>query len=99
MSHVLCFIKTQIHHTLIDVHKFINSSKYSYVSIHDGHMLMMYDIHMNLDFLNVTTNNISEHITITFNSNTWKAIHFVCVYKVHSFSISTFFKKIQNIIE
>jgi len=31
MSHILCFIKTKIHHTSTDVHKFVNSSKYSYV--------------------------------------------------------------------
>jgi len=100
MSHILCFIKTQIHHTLIDVRKFINSFKYSYVSIDDGHeLMMMYDIHMHLDSLNVTTNNSLERITITFNSDIQKAIHIVCVYKVHSFSISTFFKRIQNIIE
>jgi hypothetical protein len=96
MSHILCFIKTQIHHTLIYVHKFINSSKYSYVSVHDGHgLMMMYDIHMHLHSLNVTTNNNSEHITITFNSNTRKAIHIVCVYKTHSFSIFTFLTKFQ----
>jgi hypothetical protein len=90
---ILCFIKTQIHHTSIDVHKFINSSKYSYVSIHDGRgLMMMYDIHMHLDSLNVTTNNSPKHITIIFNSNTQKEIHIVCVYKAHSFSIFTFLK-------
>jgi hypothetical protein len=93
MFHILCLIKTHIHHTLIDVHKFINSSKYSYVSIHDGHRLMMYDIHMHLDSLSVVTNNSSKYIAIIFNSSTRKAIHIVCVYKVHSFSIFTMFKK------
>jgi hypothetical protein len=53
MSHILC-----IQHTLTDVHKFIDLSKYSYVSIHDGHgLMMMYDIHVHLDSFNVTTNN------------------------------------------
>jgi hypothetical protein len=28
MSYILCFIETKIHLALIDVHKFINSSKY-----------------------------------------------------------------------
>ncbi len=71
MFHILCLIKTQRHHTSIDVHKFINSFKYSYVSIHDGHgLMMMYDIHMHLDSLNVTTNNNSRYIAITFNINT-----------------------------
>jgi hypothetical protein len=47
MSHILCFIETKIHHALTYVHKFINSSKYSYISIHDDHgLMMMYDIHM-----------------------------------------------------
>jgi hypothetical protein len=56
MSHSLCLIKTKIHHSSIDVHKFINSLKYSYVSIHDGHgLMMMYDIHMHLDSFNVIT--------------------------------------------
>ncbi len=40
MSHILCHIKTSIQHVTIDVHKFINSSKYSYISIHGGHGLM-----------------------------------------------------------
>jgi hypothetical protein len=31
MSHILCFIKTKIHHASLDVHKFINSSKYSQI--------------------------------------------------------------------
>jgi len=85
MFHILCLIKTQIHHTLIDVHKFINVFKYSYVSIHDGHgLMMMYDIHMHLDSLNVTTNNNSKHITITFNSNTQKKyILYVCIKLIH----------------
>jgi len=47
MSHILCFIETIIHYASIDVHKFINSSKYSYIAIHDGHELtMIHDIHM-----------------------------------------------------
>ncbi len=31
MSHILCLIKTKIHHASTDVHKFINSSKHSYI--------------------------------------------------------------------
>jgi hypothetical protein len=30
MFHILCLIETKIHHASIDVHKFINSSKYSW---------------------------------------------------------------------
>jgi hypothetical protein len=37
MSHILCLIKTKIDHASIDVHKFMNSLKYAYISIHDSH--------------------------------------------------------------
>jgi hypothetical protein len=58
----------KIHHTLIDMHKFIYSSKYSYVSIHNDHGLMiMYDIHMHLDSFNTTIGDGSKYIT-TFNT-------------------------------
>jgi hypothetical protein len=54
MFHILCVIKTRIHHASIVVHKFINSSKYSYISTHDGHgLMMMYDIHMHLNSFNI----------------------------------------------
>jgi hypothetical protein len=40
------------------VHKFMNSSMYSYISILDGHGLMMkYDIHMHLDSFNTIIND------------------------------------------
>jgi len=52
------FIETIIHYVSIDVHKFINSLKYSYISIHDGHgLMMMYDIHMHLDSFNTITSD------------------------------------------
>jgi len=58
MFHILCLIELKIQHASTDVHKFINLSKYSYISIHDGHRLMiMYDIHMHLDFFNTITSN------------------------------------------
>jgi len=50
MFYILCFIETKIYYASIDVHKFISSPKYSYISIHDGHgFMMMYDIHMHLN--------------------------------------------------
>ncbi len=56
MFHILCFIETKIHHASIDVHKFTNSSKYSNISIHDGHgLMMMYDIQMYLYSFNIIT--------------------------------------------
>jgi hypothetical protein len=53
------------------VHTFINSLKHLHVSIHDGHgLLMMYDIHMNLDSFKTTTIDGSKNIITTFNINT-----------------------------
>ncbi len=97
MYHILCLIKTRIHHASIDVHKCISSSNYSYLSIHDGHgLMMMYDIHMHLHSFNTITNDGSKYVTTTFNINTPKIIHIVCVYTFHSCSISTFLHKISN---
>jgi hypothetical protein len=71
MSHILCLIKTKIHHASTYVHKLINSLKYSYISIHDGHgLMMMCDIHMHLDSFNTITNDGSKYIVLTFNLNT-----------------------------
>jgi hypothetical protein len=85
MSHILCLIKTKIHHALIDVHKFINSSKYSYISIHDGHgLIMLYDIHMHLNFLNIITNDSLEYITTTLILVHEKQdILYVCMELIH----------------
>jgi len=88
MFHILFFIETRIQHASTDVHKFINSS---YISIHDGHGLMiMYDIHMQLDSFNTIINDGLLYRATTFNINTQKVIHIVCVYRSHSCSISTF---------
>jgi hypothetical protein len=100
MSHILCLIKTRIQHASTNVHKFINSSKYSYISIHDGHGLMiMYDIHMHLDLFNTILSDGLLYITTIFNINKQKVIHIVCVYRVHSCSISTFLSNLQIIIQ
>jgi hypothetical protein len=100
MSHILCFIKTITHHASIYLHKFINSSKYSYITIHDGHeLMMMHDSHMHLDSFNIVINDDSKYIAMTFNINTRKAIHIVCVYKIHSCSIFTFLNNLQTIIQ
>jgi exonuclease III len=100
MSHILYIIETRIHHASIYVHKIINSSKYSYISIHDGHgLMMMYDIHMHLDSFNIITSDGSEYIVTTFNINTQKSIYIVCVYIVHSCTIFTFLNNFQTIIQ
>ncbi len=79
MFHILCLIETRIHHAPTNLYKFINSLKYSYISIHDGHGLMMkYDIHMHLDSFNTITNDGSRYIT-TFNINTRKKKYCMCV--------------------
>jgi hypothetical protein len=71
MFHILCLIETRIHHASTNVHKFIYSLKYSYISIHDGHGLMMkYDIHMHLDSFHTITSDSSRYIATTFNTNT-----------------------------
>jgi hypothetical protein len=66
-----CFIETKIHHALTDSHKFINSSKYSCISIHANNqrLIIMYDIHMHFNLFN-PTNDGSKYITTTFNVNT-----------------------------
>ncbi len=85
ISHILCLIKIRIHRALIDMHKFINSSKYSYVFIHDGHgLMMMYDIHMHLDSFDTITNDGSKYIGTTFNTNTQKKyILYLCIELIH----------------
>ncbi len=95
-----CLIETIIHHASTYVHKFINLSKYSYISIHDDHgSMMMYDIHMHLDSCNTIISDDSRYIVSTFNINTQKTIHIVCVYKVHSCSIFIFLNNLQPIIQ
>jgi hypothetical protein len=60
---------------------------------------MMHDTHMYLDSFNTIINDDSKYIAMTFNINTRKAIHIVCVCKIHSFSISTFLNNLQTIIQ
>jgi hypothetical protein len=99
MSHILCFIEKRIHHASTNVHNFINSSKYSYILVHDGHgLMMMYDIDMHLDSFDTITSDGLEYIP-TFNINTQKTIHIVCVYRAHSCLISTFLNNFQTIIQ
>jgi hypothetical protein len=71
MFHILYLIKTKIHHALIDVPKFINSWKNSYISILKSHgLMMMYDIHMHLNSFNTVISDGSEYISTSFNINT-----------------------------
>ncbi len=71
VSHILYLIKTKIHHASTYVYKFINPSKYSYISIHGGHgLMMMYDIHMHLNSFNIIINDGLEYIATTFYINT-----------------------------
>jgi hypothetical protein len=80
MFHILCLIETKIHDTSTYVHKFINSSKYLYISIYDGHgLMMMYDIHMHLDSFNTIFNDGSKYITTIFNTNTQKNNNCLCL--------------------
>ncbi len=96
MSHILCLIKTILHNASTYVHKFINSSKYSYISIHDGHgLMMMYDIQMHLNSFNTIINDGYEYISTIFNISTQKKR----VYKARSCSNSTFMNNLQIIIQ
>jgi hypothetical protein len=71
-----------MHHASTYVHKLINSSKYSYISIHDGHaLMMMYDIYMHLNSFNAIISDGYEYITATFNINTHKRKNTICVYR------------------
>ncbi len=73
---------------------------YSYISIHDGHgLMMMYDVHIHLDSFNTITNYGLKYIVATFNINTQKEIHIVCVYKLHSFLVFAFLNKLQITIQ
>ncbi len=100
MFHILYLIKTRIHHASTYVHKFINSLKYSYISIHDDHgLIMMYDIHMHSYSFHTITSDGSKYIVTTLNTNTRKSIYIVCVYRVHSCSIFTFLNNLQTIIQ
>jgi len=84
MFHILCFIAIIIHLALGNVDKFINSSKYSYISIHNGHgLMMMYDIHIHLDFFNTTTIDSFIYIWATFNINTQKNKLYMCIKFIH----------------
>jgi hypothetical protein len=85
ISHILCSIEIRIHYALIGMHKFINSSKYSHILIHDGHgLIMMYGIHMHLDSFDTITSDGSKYIATTFNINTQKIIIlYVCIKLIH----------------
>jgi len=98
MFHILYLIKTRIHHASTYVPKFINLVKYSYISIHDGHgLMMMYNIHMHSDSFHTITNDGSKYRVTILNTNT--SIYIVCVYRVHSCSIFTFLNNLQTIIQ
>jgi len=61
--------------------------------------MMMYDIHMHLDSFNIITSDGSKYIASTFNINTPKKKHIVCVYKAHSCLIFTFLNNLQALIQ
>jgi len=98
VSHVLCILETRIQSSN-DVQNFINISKYSYISIYDGHgLIMMYNEQMLLHSY-YTTCNGSEYILATFNIRTQRAIHIICVYRSHSSLISMFFNTLETLIQ
>jgi hypothetical protein len=57
VSHVICILETRIQSSN-DVHNFINTSKYSYISIYDGYgLIIMYNAQMLLHSYYTTTCN------------------------------------------
>jgi hypothetical protein len=65
-------------------HMCANLSKYSYISIHDGHgLMMMNDIHIDLNFFNTIASDGLEYITTTFNIYTHKKILYMCIHFIH----------------
>jgi hypothetical protein len=79
VSHVLCILQTRIQSSN-DVQNFINILKYSYISIYDGHgLIMMYNAQMFLHSYYTTTCNVSKYILATFNIRTQKTIHIIWV--------------------
>jgi endonuclease/exonuclease/phosphatase family metal-dependent hydrolase len=59
----------------------------------------MYDMHMHLVSFNTIINDGLEYIATTFNINTQKTLHILCVHKAHSCSISTFLNNLQTVIQ
>jgi hypothetical protein len=98
-SHVLCILETRIQPSN-DVQNFINTSKYSYVSIYDGHnLIMMYNTQMLLHFYYTTTCNETKYILTTFKIRIQRKIHIICVYTSHSSLISIFLNTIEALIQ
>jgi hypothetical protein len=86
--------------SLNDVHNFINTSKYSYISIYDGHgLIMMYNTQMLSHSYYTTTCNGSKYISITFNIRIRKVIHIICVYKSYSSLIFMFLNTLEMLIQ
>ncbi len=66
-----------------DIQKFINTSKYSYISIYGGHgLIMLCNMQMFLHSYNITTCNKYECIIATFNIKTWRTMYIIWVIKV-----------------
>ncbi len=100
VSYVLCILETRIQSSN-DVHNFINTSKYSYISIYDGHGLitMYYNAQMSLHSYYMTTCNGSKNILATFNIRIRTAIHIIFVYKSHFSLIFMFLNTSKTLIQ
>ncbi len=97
---IFCLIQTKIHHASTNVYKFINSPKYSYISIHGGcGIMMMYDIHMHLTSFNTIIIDLVQNVQYQLLIFIHKKKHIVCVHRIHSCSIFTFLNNFQTIIQ
>jgi hypothetical protein len=83
----------------MNIHKFINISKYSYILIYDGYgLIMMYNTQLFLPSYNTTMCNKSKYKTITLNIINWKKSYNMC-YKNDSYFISMFPKTLETLIQ
>jgi hypothetical protein len=99
-SHILCLIETRLQSTSSEICNFIDTSKYSYISVFDGHgILMLYDGPMILHSFETFTIDGSKYIAATYNIKIQKAIYIICVYKAHTCSISAFLENLQTLIQ
>jgi hypothetical protein len=60
---------------------------------------MMYNMQMLLHFYNTTMLYGVEYIVATFNINTQREIHIICIYKIHSCLTSMLLKTLEALIK
>jgi len=75
------------------------SKKNSSRSVHaQNGTMVIYDKFITLSSHEKYTMLGTEFITTTFNTNTWKAIHVIAIYKPSTLLFSTFIKQLQKLL-